>query len=267
MSDVLLEKHESGVLVVTLNRPDRLNSIGGTLLADFSSALSDAGRDPEVRVIVITGAGRAFSAGAELQQSSSRPSEGELPPSQIRGIEGMRLLHARWAGAVNALQKPTIALINGAAAGAGLGMALTCDFRIAAESAIFVSAFARIGLSGDNGVTWGLSRIVGRSKALEILMLSPRLSSQEALELGIVRSVVPDEKLREAGLEFAERLAAGPVEAFALMKRNLSYAETAGFDEVLEREAESISLLRLVGENKTAVNAFLEKREPDFRNR
>ncbi|GAA4173492.1 enoyl-CoA hydratase-related protein [Gryllotalpicola koreensis] len=267
MSDVEVDERAGGVRVLRLNRPERLNAIGGTIAADFAEALRAADADPEVRVIVIIGAGRAFSAGADLQESADRRADGDEAeaPSHIRGVEQMRRLHAQWSGAVFAMQKPTVALVNGPAAGAGFGMALACDFRIAAESAIFVSAFARIGLSGDNGATWGLARIVGRARALEILMLSPRLSAREALELGIVRSVVPDDELETEGLAFAERLAAGPVEAFAVMKRNLEFAETAGYAATLDREAEGISVLRMVGENATAIAAFLEKREPDFR--
>lgn len=270
MSDVITELLPSGVLMVRLNRPERLNAIGGTIAEEFAAAMRAASTDAAVRVVVVTGEGRGFSSGADLQETVER-SQGDdgqsPPPSHIRGVEHMRRMHADWSGAVFAVPKPTVALVNGPAAGAGFGLALACDFRIAADSAVFVSAFARIGLSGDNGVSWGLSRIVGRARALEILMLSPRITAAEALGLGLVRQVVADDELEREGVAFAERLAAGPIEAFAIMKRNLEFADTASFAESLDREAEGISVVQLVGENRAAISAFLEKREPDFRRR
>jgi 2-(1,2-epoxy-1,2-dihydrophenyl)acetyl-CoA isomerase len=263
MSDVLTEKLPSGVMTVTLNRPDALNTMGGSLPGEFAAALRDARLDESVRAVVITGAGRAFCAGAALDEANRRPRP--AVGSFNRGVGLMQELHDQMPAAVFRCPKPTVALVNGAAAGGGFGVALACDFRIASEQAIFVSAFARIGLSGDNGITWGLSRQLGRSKALEILMLSPRLSAADALDLGIVRQVVAPDKLMPAGLAFAEQLAAGPTEAFAIMKRNLEFADHATYLQSLENEAAGISVNSLVGENKEAIQAFLNKREPDFR--
>jgi 2-(1,2-epoxy-1,2-dihydrophenyl)acetyl-CoA isomerase len=265
MPDVLTEKLPSGVMIVTLSRPDALNTLGGTLLADFGAAMHEAEQDPAVRAVLITGAGRAFCAGADL---SARRGQSEAAPAPLafsRRVTWMQDLHGHLAGAAFRCDKPTVALVNGPAAGAGFGLALTCDFRIASEQALFVSAFARIGLSGDNGITWGLSRLVGRSMALEILMLSPRLTAAQALELGLVRSVVPPEELLSAGLEFGERLAAGPTQAFAIMKRNLEFADIATYQQSLDREAFSIAVNGITGENADAIQAFLDKREPDFR--
>ncbi|NNC13827.1 enoyl-CoA hydratase [Planctomonas sp. JC2975] len=264
MSDVVLERLPGGVLLVRLNRPERLNAIGGSMAQEFADAMQLARTDVDVRAVVITGAGRAFCSGADLVQRSAAAAE-RREPSNLGGTEAINDLHDHWSGAAFRVPKPTIALVNGAAAGAGFGLALACDFRIAAESAIFVSAFARIGLTGDNGITWGLTRTVGRAKALEILMLNPRITAPEALGLGLVRQVVPDDDLYETGIEFADRLAAGPVEAFAIMKRNLEYAETADFEQSLRREAEGISVTRLMGENAEAIDAFLQKRDPEFR--
>jgi 2-(1,2-epoxy-1,2-dihydrophenyl)acetyl-CoA isomerase len=265
MPDVLTEKLPSGVMIVTFNRPDALNTLGGTLLADFGAALHEAGADPDVRAVLITGAGRAFCAGADLSASRRQNGAAPAPLAFSRRVTSMKDLHGNLAGAAYACDKPTVALVNGAAAGAGFGVALSCDFRIASEQALFVSAFARIGLSGDNGITWGLSRLVGRSVALEILMLSPRLTAKEALDLGLVRSVVPAPDLMSAGLEFGERLAAGPTQAFAIMKQNLEFADIATYQQSLDREAFSIAVNGVVGENADAIRAFLEKREPDFR--
>jgi 2-(1,2-epoxy-1,2-dihydrophenyl)acetyl-CoA isomerase len=265
MPDVLTEKLPSGVMIVTLNRPDALNTLGGTLLADFGAAMGDAERDPAVRAVLITGAGRAFCAGADLSAQRGQNGAAPAPLAFSRRVTSMQDLHANLAGAAYRCDKPTVALVNGAAAGAGFGLALSCDFRIASGQALFVSAFARIGLSGDNGITWGLSRLVGRSMALEILMLSPRLTAAQALELALVRSVVPPEELLTAGLEFGERLAAGPTQAFAIMKRNLEYADIASYQQSLDREAFSIAVNGVTGENADAIQAFLDKREPDFR--
>jgi 2-(1,2-epoxy-1,2-dihydrophenyl)acetyl-CoA isomerase len=265
MPDVLTEKLPSGVMIVTLNRPDALNTLGGTLLADFGAAMHEAEQDPAVRAVLITGAGRAFCAGADLSAQRGRSGAAPAPLAFSARVTSMQDLHGHLAGAAFRCDKPTVALVNGAAAGAGFGVALSCDFRIASEQALFVSAFARIGLSGDNGITWGLSRLVGRSMALEILMLSPRLTAAEALELGLVRSVVPPEGLLTAGLQFGERLAAGPTQAFAIMKRNLEFADIATYQQSLDREAFSIAVNGVTGENADAIQAFLDKREPDFR--
>jgi 2-(1,2-epoxy-1,2-dihydrophenyl)acetyl-CoA isomerase len=265
MPDVLTEKLPSGVMIVTLNRPDALNTLGGTLLADFGAAMYEAERDPAVRAVLITGAGRAFCAGADLSAPRGQSGAAPAPLAFSARVTSMQDLHGHLAGAAFRCDKPTVALVNGAAAGAGFGVALSCDFRIASEQALFVSAFARIGLSGDNGITWGLSRLVGRSMALEILMLSPRLTAAQALELGLVRSVVPPEELLSAGLQFGERLAAGPTQAFAIMKRNLEFADTATYQQSLDREAFSIAVNGVIGESADAIQAFLDKREPDFR--
>jgi 2-(1,2-epoxy-1,2-dihydrophenyl)acetyl-CoA isomerase len=263
MSEVLTEKLPTGVMLVTLNRPDAMNTMGGTLPREFAEAIREARLDNTVRAVLITGAGRAFCAGADLQAGADEPA---APwPSFSRQVGSMQELHDLMSGALFRCPKPTVALVNGAAAGGGFGLALAADFRIASENAIFVSAFARIGLSGDNGVTWGLSRQLGRSTALEILMLSPRITAAEAYALGLVREVVSSEELLATGVVFGERLAAGPTEAFAVMKRNLEYAHTASYAQSLEFEAAGISINTLVGESELAVQAFHDKREPDFR--
>jgi 2-(1,2-epoxy-1,2-dihydrophenyl)acetyl-CoA isomerase len=265
MPDVLTEKLPSGVMIVTFNRPDALNTLGGTLLEDFGAAMHEAERDGNVRAVLVTGAGRAFCAGADLSAQRSPNGSAPAPLAFSARVNSMKDLHGNLAGAAFHCDKPTIALVNGAAAGAGFGVSLACDFRIASEQALFVSAFARIGLSGDNGITWALSRLVGRSTALEILMLSPRLTAAEALKLGLVRSVVPPDELLSAGLEFGERLAAGPTQAFAIMKRNLELAYLATYQQSLDQEAFTIAVNGVAGENAGAIQAFLDKRQPDFR--
>jgi len=268
--DVVYEKDASGVATVTLNRPEALNTLGGTILQDFGDALREASHDPAVRVVAITGAGRAFCAGAQLTAAAAAPaaSDGGAPVRQrthLDAVQSMERLHANWAGAVYACAKPTVALINGPCAGAGFGMALSADFRIANDTAIFVSAFARIALAGDNGVTYGLSRLVGRARALEILMLNPRLSAAEALELGLVRQVVTPEELMPVGMELCEKLAAGPTGVYAMMKANLAFAEINTYEDSLKLESSGIAIAQVAPERQGAVDAFLNKREPDFR--
>jgi 2-(1,2-epoxy-1,2-dihydrophenyl)acetyl-CoA isomerase len=254
-----------GVLTITLNRPERLNAWTPVMQGELLAAADMWDADDDIRAVIVTGAGRAFCAGADLSAQRGRSGAAREPLAFSARVTSMQDLHGNLAGAAFRCDKPTVALVNGAAAGAGFGLALTCDFRIASEQALFVSAFARIGLSGDNGITWGLSRLVGRSMALEILMLSPRLTAAQALELGLVRSVVPPPDLLSAGLQFGERLAAGPTQAFAIMKRNLEFADIATYQQSLDREAFSIAVNGVTGENADAIQAFLDKREPDFR--
>lgn len=266
MPDVVYEKNAQGVATVTLNRPDALNTLGGDILQEFGDAMREASTDASVRVVAITGAGRAFSAGAQLGANRSE-SNGSDPRerSHLEALQSMDRLHSNWAGAVYACAKPTVALINGPCAGAGFGMALSADFRIANDTAIFVSAFARIALAGDNGVTYGLSRLVGRARALEILMLNPRITAQEALEYGLVRQVVAPDQLTAVGMELCEKLAAGPTGIYALMKENLAFAEIHSYEDSLRRESSGIAISQTSKENRGAIEAFLAKREPDFR--
>lgn len=269
MPDILTDLDDDGVFRVTLNRPENMNTLGGTILSDFALAMEEASRNADVRAVIVTGAGRAFCAGAELGAATAGGDGGgaggrDGRSSHLATLTNMESIHSQWAGAAWACPKPTIGLINGAAAGAGMGLALTLDFRIAAQSAVFVSAFSRIALSGDNGVTYALSHLLGRSKALEILMLSPRITADQALQLGLVRDVVPDEDLLERGLEFARLLAAGPTTIYALMKRNLAFAETATFEQSLDRESTGIAISQGSGDFRSAVQAFLDKRPPVF---
>lgn len=254
--------HRTGVLLVTLNRPDKLNCLSEQMLDGFAAAMAEATANPAVRAVAVTGAGRGFCAGAELGTSDDAESHHVSPPSTeyIAGVNIIDRLHSRLAHAAWLCPKPTVGLINGPAAGAGMGLALACDFRTAGASALFVSAFSRIALSGDSGITYALSHIVGRSKAMEVLALSPRIDATRALELGLVSDVVPDDELLTHGLEFAERLAKLPGTAYALMKRNLAFAETATYHESLDREAASIVSAQSSDEFRRGVQAFLNGR-------
>jgi 2-(1,2-epoxy-1,2-dihydrophenyl)acetyl-CoA isomerase len=238
---VLSEFVDDGVLLVTLNRPERKNAVTDALRAQFAAVLRRADADPAVRVVAVTGAGDAFCAGADRKEPALSVAPGLGAPA-LDLETAMRRFHAEFAGALYAVRKPTVALVNGAAAGGGMGLALAADFRIAGESALFVSAFASLGLAGDNGVTYGLHRLVGRGRALEILMLSPRIGAVEAERLGLVRQVVADDALQAEGREFCRRLAAGPTAAFALMKSNLAAAEVSDYAASLDLEARGIGI-------------------------
>lgn len=238
---VLTEMVDDGVLLVTLNRPARKNAITEELRREFATTIAAADADPAVRVVAVTGSGDAFCAGADRKEPALSIPAGLGSP--ILDLESaMGRFHAEFSGALYAVRKPTVAIVNGAAAGGGMGLALAADFRIAGESAVFVSAFANIGLAGDNGVTYGLHRLVGRAMALEILMLSPRISAIDALRLGLVRQVVPDEQLHDEARTFCRQLAAGPTAAFALMKSTLAIAEVSDYPTSLAAEARAIGI-------------------------
>lgn len=241
MPTVLTETLDDGVLLVTLNRPERKNAITDELRDEFSRVITAADADPAVRVIAVTGSGDAFCAGADRKEPAL-----SVPPALGSGVldleSAMNRFHAQFAGALYAVRKPTVAIVNGPAAGGGMGLALAADFRIAGESALFVSAFANLGLAGDNGVTYGLHRLVGRALALEILMLSPRITAADAERLGLVRQVVPDDHLRDEARLFCRRLAGGPTAAFALMKSTLALTEVSTYATSLEAEARAIGI-------------------------
>lgn len=251
---VLERAQEGGVLTLTLNRPEALNAFTHEMLRELGIALRDAAKDPAVRVVVITGAGRGFSPGQDLNEledgeTSFRAVLGNYNPV-IRGIAE--------------LEKPVIAAVNGPAAGAGFALALACDLRIASEAAVFLTSFSRIGLTADSGMSYFLPRLVGWGKAFELLALSPRLTAQEALALGLVSRVVPAERFAAEVEALAFQLAEGPTKAYGLIKRALRKAATATLDEVLEYEAYLQEIAGHTRDYREGVAAFKEKRPPVF---
>jgi len=259
MSDtVLLESAGDGVAIVTLNRPDSLNAMNTEMLAAMPAVLGRVAEDAAVRAVVITGAGRAFSAGGDMKDRglpTGAPQPGRL--SLREAEEASRLLAE--------MPKPTIAAVNGPAFGAGMSMALAADFRIASEQARMGTAFARIGFSGDFGGTWFLPRLVGPALARELYFLAEPIDAARMLELGLARAVVPAERLMAEALGLARRLAAGPTVAYGLIKDNLAFSATASLAEQLTREAENMARASATEDHREAVAAFVEKREPRFR--
>lgn len=234
----ILTEDVDGVRVITLNRPDRLNALADGIMAELCDATRDASNDPAVGCVVLTGAGRGFCAGGDLKGGGHQPlpanrhtgSRIEQAHVRLRGfMETSRLLHA--------MAKPTIAMINGPVAGAGIGLAGACDLRFAGESATFLSAFDRIGASGDFGSIWSWTRILGSGKAREIFLLGEKYDAPTALAEGIYNRIYPDAALRDETMAIARKLAAGPRVGYRYMKANLNFAEEATFESALDREA------------------------------
>jgi 2-(1,2-epoxy-1,2-dihydrophenyl)acetyl-CoA isomerase len=254
VSDVEVTREEA-VLTITLNRPEVLNALNRAVHAGIHEALARARDDDAVRAVVITGAGRGFCVGQDLQEFST--GAGDVAAN-------LRDNYHRNVLAIRALEKPVIAAVNGAAAGAGMSLALACDVRIAARSASFVPAFIKIGLVPDSGGTWLVRRLLGTARAFEWLTTGRRLGAEEAREWGLVSEVVDDEELPERMHEVAALFAAMPTRAVWKTKRLLDEAETSAFAEQLELEAATQAELTRTPDFAEGVAAFLEKREAAF---
>jgi len=229
----LLETIEDGIATLTFNRPERMNALSTPIMEGLLHGLPRLAGDPAVKVIVLTGAGRAFCAGGDVKSMAAdgreRRSVAEATAHLRSRMEVSRILHE--------LPKPTIAMINGPAAGAGLALALACDLRVAGTSARLVTAFVRVGFSGDFGGSFLLTRLVGTAKAREFYFTGRPVEADEALSLGLVNRVVPDEDLAAVTMELARSLAGGPSIALSLMKRNLNCAESGDLVALLDMEA------------------------------
>jgi 2-(1,2-epoxy-1,2-dihydrophenyl)acetyl-CoA isomerase len=264
MTEDLLEAVKDGVAVLTLNRPARLNAMSADMLGALLDALPRLATDPAVGALVLTGAGRAFCAGGDVKEmAAGREVAAENLELRAEGLRA-RMEVSRW---LHEMPKPTIAMVRGAAAGAGLSLALACDVRVAGESARFATAFARVGYSGDFGGSYFLTRLVGTAKARELYFTADIVEARDALALGLANRVVPDERLEEETLALARRLARGPRVAYRYMKRNLNAAESGTLTEVLDLEAWHHSRCGLTEDHREAAKAFVEKREPVFRGR
>jgi 2-(1,2-epoxy-1,2-dihydrophenyl)acetyl-CoA isomerase len=248
---------DGAVQTITLNRPDVLNAFNAALHEALAAALKEA-RDPAVRAVVITGAGRGFCVGQDLTEFREAP--GDIG-------ERLRARYHPNVLAIRNLEKPVIAAVNGAAAGAGLSFACACDLRLAAESAVFVPAFINIGLVPDSGGTFFVRRLLGYARAFEWLSSGRRLSAAEALGWGLVSEVVADDSLAGRATELAAELAALPTLAIGMTKRLLDHAETATLERQLEREAQLQAAATQSEDFREGVAAFLEKREPRFSGR
>ena len=272
MSESILIEHDAGVATVTLNRPERMNGLTDEILTTLPGHLRELACQPEVRCVMVTGAGeRAFSAGADLgaegPTASVRHADSAAAklPVEAGGDRLQRYHETAWL--LHSMPKPTLAAINGAAAGAGLGIAMACDLRIAQEAAVFATGFARIGLSGDFGGSYFMTQLLGTAKARELYLLGDRIDAQEALRIGLVNRVVPRDALREQARALARRLADGPPLAYRYMKRNLNAALTLDARSVLDLEAEGMGHTSRSEDFRQALEAFLNKKQPVFSGR
>jgi enoyl-CoA hydratase/carnithine racemase len=254
-TDELLCHVEDGVGVITLNRPNARNALSMQLTPAMRRMIPLLAGDEAIRCIVVTGAGDAFCAGGDVKSMAS--SDDGPKRSAGERIETLKAGQATLTGALWAVTKPTLAALPGPAAGAGLALALACDMRIAAQSAFVTTGYRNIGLSGDYGITWFLTALLGPSKACELLYLADRISADRCLELGVVNMVVPDDQFRDEVMALARRLAAGPPNALCCMKAHVRRAMTLPLGECLDAEAEALIELSDGEEFRTTVRSFV----------
>ncbi len=260
--DVKLEVKDR-IAILTFNRPERLNALSPDMLKGAISALEAWSVDPEVGCIVVTGEGRGFCAGGDVQVMNEGVSRGAPFEEKLDRQRGSH----RLSGLLYNCPKVTIAAINGPAAGAGMAISLACDFRIAKASAKMTTAFAKVGFAGDFGITWPLVRMLGEAKAKELLLLSGKLTAQDALQLGLVNKVVGDDAFDEAVHEMASGFAQGPQTAFRYMKENARLASEQDYLSMLDREAWTQLRTGETEDHKEGARAFVEKRTPKFTGR
>ncbi len=260
-SAVLLSQREGRVLILTLNRPEKLNALNSELHEQLHGALAAAAEDETVGAVILTGAGRAFSSGGDMGGSHNRA----LPPPTLEQRADALLRHGDSARLLHEMPKPTIAMINGVAAGAGLALALACDLRTMSKDAKLTTSYAKVAMSGDLGISYFLPRLVGAARARELLFLAPKISAEESLAMGLINRVETLDSLGSVTLALATELATGPAVALRYIKNNLVVAETGSLDEVLRQEAFGMARCGRTQDVKEAALAFREKRAPVFK--
>lgn len=264
-TDHVLHDLTDGVATITLNRPDRRNAMSVPMIERLGELLQQSADDPRVRALVLTGAGRAFCAGGDVQQFDADGGEGggasEVDPAAV----AEQLRHQEMTvGRIHAFPKPVIASLPGAAAGAGLGLALAADLRIGTPRTLVATAFASIALSGDFGVAWLLERLVGPARARELMFLNPRLDGRACLDLGLINRLVPEDELEQATRDLAGQLADGSAGTLASIKRNLLEAPSQTLSESMAAEVPRHKACGLTDDHVEAARAFVEKRRPVF---
>ena len=263
----LLANLAAGILTLTLNRPDARNAMSRAMNMALQTQLANAELDPDVKCIVLTGAGKGFCAGGDVKGMAAS-GDGTVGAQTIdAAIHRQRLNQRATAGKLFKMPKPTLAALPGAAAGAGLALALACDLRIMARGAIMTTAFARVGFSGDYGGTYFMTQLVGAAKARELYFLSDRVDAPEALRLGLTNWVCAPEELTTKTHEIALRLARGPSVAYRYMKENLNRAMAGDVDDCMDLEATHHIHCGQTEDHREASRAFVEKREPTFKGR
>ena len=265
-TDDLVGHVDGAVGVLAFNRPDRRNALSDETYDGFRHGLAELTADPTVRVILLTGRGGAFCAGGDIKGMNERHRGGDVATIE-ESVDLLRRNQRSVSAAIHELPKPVIAALPGPAAGAGLSIALAADLRVASERAILVTAFSSVGASGDFGGSWFLTRLVGPAKARELYFLSERLTADEALRLGIVNQVLPEEGFEQAALDIAHRVAGRPPIALRHMKENLNRALVADLRTCLDAEASAMVRTMATADHREAAAAFVEKRDPEFTGR
>ena len=261
MTDVLKKEMRDGLLILTMNRPDRRNALSADLTHALRDAAAAAAEDPSVRAILLTGAGGHFCVGGDVKAMNEGKGQDAPLGERIHQLRD-RMSVSRY---LHEMPKPTIAAIEGSAAGAGLSLALACDFRVCANDAKLTTAFAKVGLSGDFGGTYFLSQILGSAKARELYLLSPVISGSQAQDIGLVTRSVEASRVMDEALALASQLASGPTITLGRIKQNLALAEGgASLAQCFDNEARNHILSSLTSDHREAAAAFVEKRKPSF---
>jgi len=260
MTDTILSSRDGAVLTLTINRPDALNALNPPTMQALRAGIEAAGRDWAIGAVILTGAGRAFCAGADLKDVSARLDAGDTDVGR-----DLRENYVPLTRAIRSCPKLVIAALNGIAAGAGLSLALACDLRIAAAGAQLIVAFVRVGLVPDAGSLFFLTRMLGLSKATELALTGEPLPVEEARQLGLIAAVVPGDQLMTTVMERARRLADGPRQTHTLIKRGMERAMDLDLDQVMELESHLQTLAARTPDTQEAIRAFIEKRKPSFR--
>ena len=254
-----------GVLTLKMNRPESKNALNSEMLIGMDKALEEAEVDPDVRCVVLTGAGKGFCSGGDVKAFAQETSNSPSTSVDLK-IHKQRVSQRATSGRLFAMPKPTLAVLPGAAAGAGLSLALACDLRLMSSSALITTAFSKVGLSGDYGGTFLLSQLIGQAKARELYFFSDRIDAEEALSIGLVNWVCDPNELSEKTKQVSQRLASGPSVAFRYMKENFNRAISSGdLGDCMDLEATHHVHCFATEDHKGAARAFAEKRQPVFK--
>lgn len=263
-TEELLCELNARVAVVTLNKPHKKNALGDVLTPALRALLPVLEARDDVGCVMITGAGNAFCSGGDVSEMGENPVTNERPPSMDDRIADLSQKQRALTGKLYQLAKPTVAALPGAAAGAGLSIALACDLRIASDDAFIITAFRNVGLSGDYGASWFLPRLVGLARAKALFYRSPRVSAHDAYAMGLVDQVFPAETFRQDALEYAVEIANGPTQALTKMKQNIQAGLTQSLDDSFALEAKHMIESGRSNEAREAIRAFKEKRKLAF---
>ena len=253
------------VAVITLNRPEARNALSDHLTPALRNMIKTCGEDPGVGALLITGAGTAFCAGGDVKGMGAHRDKKKLDMSHDEKVADLQERQRLLTGALISVRKPTIAALPGPAVGAGLAIAMACDIRIAAESAFVSTGYLRVGLSGDYGIAWLLTRLVGTSRARELMFTADKVDAARCEAIGLVNRVVPDARLQNEAFALARSMAEGPAIALRYMKDNLDEALLFDFATARDHEAERLIRTTMTSDHREAVQAFIEKRKPVFK--